>query len=985
MRQTRGRRATSTSLRGEPIPLRRTWPGILLLLAAASSSALIAGPLLPGQMYEAGEHPSSIVVADFNRDGHLDLAVVNTASDDRSVLLGRGDGTFGRQRTYAAGPQPHAVVSSDFNGDGIADLAVVHQVGVSTFLGQGDGTFVPLETYFIGINPHAAAAGDFNHDGFPDLLVSNSGQYLCTDVCTCQQASLSVLINLGNGRFVQQDLPLAGQNCAAELAVADFDQDGNEDVVVTENTYGNPSRDNLSFLPGHGDGTFGPESRLPGIQLGTSAGTGDFNEDGKPDLVVASGTGSGITILRGMGGGQFASGATYPSDGGVNGIAVGDLDGDGHLDVIVANSHDGVNRYLGHGDATFSSLPALTAGKWLAQPALGDFNGDHLLDVAVVSTSHSPGIAILPGRGAGELRAGLPPLPLSAGSRALVSADFNRDQRPDLAVVNETSRSLTLFTGNGDGTFRAASQSRTGYYPYALAAGDLDGDGNFDIAVANLGSSDVSVLIGSGGGSFNTLPAEIPTGNLPRGIAIGRFDAGPVPDLVTANQGSGDISILRGLGFGQFAPQIRYPVHSTYSSPFSAATGDFDRDGFDDVAVATYTGCNCVSLFRSRGDGTFTVSGEPPAGGLPTYVTAADLDRDGRLDLAITNGMVSGGQVSVLRGRGDGSFEDVRSYGVGDEPLALAVADFNGDGLPDLVAADRGSNDVAVLLATAPGRYNRPLRFLVGTEPWSIAAGDFNGDGRPDVAVLDYISSDVRILLNQGPTNHPPVARIATAASVECSSPSGANVLLDASASTDPDSTPGTNDDIISFQWYGDYGGPSETYLGSGEQLEVTLPLGAHSVTLVATDSAGAVDIASTLIQIADTTPPLLAVRLSRTLLWPPDRRMVDILADVHSADACGDPAVLLLGITSNESGDDPGSSAASSGPDIQGADFGTLDLHFQLRAARRGGGSGRIYTVTYQATDLSGNVSTVDSFVYVPGSLSPAERPASPVPTRSR
>ena len=954
------------------------WLTSILFVASAARGHLLAGPLLQNQTFEAGERPSSILTADFNNDGRPDLAVANVGSDDLSILLGRGDGTFGRQRRYLVGPGPRFVVQADFNGDGLTDLAVVHGAGVSFLFGEGDGSFGSPDTWFTGVNPQSAAAGDFNRDGRPDLLVSNAGQAVCVEDCSCPDSSISVLLNQGDARFSLRNVSVGGNTCAAEVVTADFDQDGIEDVALTGAVYGNPNKENLSLFPGHGDGTFGPQLPSMHLTVRTPLGQGDFDEDGKPDLVVVRDSPRNITILLGTGGGQFTSGASYP--GGGNDLTVGDLNGDGHSDVIVSNSEDEVVRYLGRGDGNFTRLPGVVAGTAPAQLALGDFNGDQRQDVAVTCGSHSTGISVLMGRASGNLGIEPPPNPLEPGARALVSADFNRDHVPDLAMVNEYARALILYSGNGDGTFRLAWRSPTGSNPYALAAGDLNGDGTLDVAVANLGSSDVSVLFGTGAGSFFTFSPRFPAGRNPRGIAMGRFNADTFPDLVVANQTSGDISVLLGPAWNS---QSLYKVRS---DPFSVSTGDFDGNGFDDIAVANYLGCNCLSLFSSRGDGSFSFSGEPPAGARPTSVTATDLDLDGRLDLVATNDHGSfGGQVSILKGRGDGSFENARQVPVGDEPLALTVADFNGDGLTDLATADRSANDVAVLLATAPGRFSRAMRFGVGREPWSIASGDFNSDGRPDLAVLDFISNDVRLLLNQGFENHAPVARIRTEGDPECSSRRGWTVELDASASADPDSTPGTNDDILSFQWYEGYEGASESYLGSGEQLEVDLPLGAHPITLVATDGAGMVATASTIIQAVDTTPPDLAVRLSRSLLWPPDQRMVDILADVQADDACGEPSVVLLRISSNESGDVPVPGGASWAPDIQGAELGTLDLRFQLRAARDGHGAGRTYTVTYQATDRFGNVSTVDSIVYVPISLFPADRPGTRPTTLQR
>ncbi len=967
-------------------PFRALHLPVILLLAAAAPGAVIAGTLLPSPAFETGSNPTSVVIADFNGDARPDLAVANTGSGDVSILLGRGDGTFGRQRRYVVGPAPHFLVSADFNADGFADVAVVQDAGVSLLLGRGDGTFGPPDTLPAGINPHSAAIGDLNHDGLPDLLVSNAGQGVCEYDCICLDSDISVFLSQGNARFSLSTLALEGTNCAAEIAIADFDLDGNEDIVLGEIPYGDAMKPNLSFFPGRGDGTFGQPTRPVALKIQPPLATGDFNEDGKLDLIVASEWyPRTITFLRGTGGGEFTSGASFPlaDDVWINDIVSGDLDGDGHLDLILtASGRNEVLRFLGRGDGTFTPLSGLAAGRSLSQLALGDVNGDGRIDLAVTSGSGSLGVSVLLGRGSGDFGVGLPPIPQQGSPLAMLSADFDHDNRPDLAVASSSAKRVSFFSGNGDATFRMAFRSPTGTTPVSLAAGDFNNDTHLDLAVANRDSSDVSVLMGDGAMYFLGPYPQVPAGSRPRGVAIGRIDADGFPDLVVANETSNDISVIPGTGYGYFRPQVRYPAGT---KPCCVRVADFDRDGFDDIAVASDDGY--LTLFRNRGDGTLASPRQFRGGAHPTSLTVTDLDLDGRLDLVTTNspGYGSGGEIDILRGDGNGSFASPRVLATSETPGVLAVADFNNDGLPDLATADSGSNQVSILLASGPGTFYSPMRFLVGRYPIAIAAGDFDSDGWNDLAVLDSGDSDVRILINQGPRNHPPAAGLRVQGSPECSSFLGATLALDATSSADPDSTPGTNDDIRTFQWYEDYGSASPRYLGPGEQLEVTLPVGTHPITLVVTDSAGSMDTASTVIQVVDTIPPSLRVKLSRTLLWPPDHRMVDILADVESADACGDPNVVLLGITSNETAPAGGSDAPSGTSDIQGADFGTFDLHFQLRATRFGGGSGRIYTVTYQSTDPNGNVSTLDSFVYVPAGLSPAERPPALSPTRSR
>jgi hypothetical protein len=204
--------------------------------------------------------------------------------------------------------------------------------------------------------------------------------------------------------------------------------------------------------------------------------------------------------------------------------------------------------------------------------------------------------------------------------------------------------------------------------------------------------------------------------------------------------------------------------------------------------------------------------------------------------------------------------------------------------------------------------------------------------------------------------NAPPVADAGEDQTVECASETGATVTLDGSASTDPDSSEGTNDDIVLFEWFVGYGSAEQAKLGEGETLVVELPVGNHVVTLKVTDSADETDTDDVAIVIQDSTPPTISLMMDPSVLWPPNHRMVDVTAVVDAQDACGETTITLLSVTSSEPENANGD--GNTEPDIMGAEPGSEDVAFQLRAERAGGGSGRVYTVRYKATDEAGNES---------------------------
>lgn len=212
------------------------------------------------------------------------------------------------------------------------------------------------------------------------------------------------------------------------------------------------------------------------------------------------------------------------------------------------------------------------------------------------------------------------------------------------------------------------------------------------------------------------------------------------------------------------------------------------------------------------------------------------------------------------------------------------------------------------------------------------------------------------------PINQPPTADAGADQTNECTSPAGASLILDGSGSTDPDSTPGTNDDIVSFEWFEDYGLPIEEYLGEGEMLEVNLGLGQHNITLLVTDSFDLTDTDDLIVVVQDTTQPELSITVNPDTLWPPNHKLVLITTSIEVSDICDpSPSVILTSVTSNEP--DNGIADGNTTGDIVVDEEGNI----YLRAERSGKGDGRIYTIIHTAADASDNSAEVESIVTVP------------------
>ena len=295
----------------------------------------------------------------------------------------------------------------------------------------------------------------------------------------------------------------------------------------------------------------------------------------------------------------------------------------------------------------------------------------------------------------------------------------------------------------------------------------------------------------------------------------------------------------------------------------------------------------------------------------------------------------------------------------GETVLTATALDDEGtpqEGLEINFAAQHGklASDGSPVATDAEGVATDTLT-LFEDAPASVMVSAFDGEREEIIEVI------VEVIY----PNRPPVADAGDDVTAECDSEDGTAVILDGSNSSDPDSTPDTNDDIVSFEWFVAYGPPDELLIAEGEVTQAEFSLGSHEVTLLVTDSEGETDTDTIAVEIVDTTPPEVRLSLDPSEIWPPNHRMVDVHASVVVMDCDDDVEIVLVSVTSNEPANANGD--GNTEPDIMGVAEGTEDYHFQVRAERGGPGSGRVYTVVYRATDESGNESTATAYATVP------------------
>ncbi len=823
-------------------PVRRIPPllaaAVALFLATGFEPGALAASLFPNPVYAVGANPYGMARADFDGDGHADLIVANATQEyynggtgDLSLLRGLGDGSFAPETRIPVSHHPSEVSTGDFDGDGHADLVIGYYNGAAVLFGQGDGTF-GAEHPLAGGAPAAARVGHFNSDGRADLLQSAT-----------MSGSLQVRALLGqaDGTFTAGPVLPSG---AASAAVADVNGDGLDDVVATSGGSGGcPSTNTVRVFQGDGTGAFTQTGSFTTGVWNTDFHPADLDGDGHVDLVISAvqytgcsgysgrriywGNGDstftaagpfevqmntfdlvasdldhdgsmdwvetdGYSILahRGHGDRTFTDLPWFSTGSNAYVLSAGDDDGDGSLDLaVLANFSEAVFTYLGNGDGTFGPprIPAL-ASVSPAGAATADFDGDGSLDL-VASIFDTGEVAILAGTGQGGFGADVR-YAVGAGPDDLVTADFNNDGHPDIAVdvdnwainppeITYPDGSLVLLINNGDGTFAPAAAYPAGKNPIALATADFDGDGATDLVVANWGGGsldaiggDLSLYLGHGDGTLQA-QVRLPVGvkhvfpwdpTTPVTLATGDFNGDGHPDIVVGMRGTndsaaeGDVELLYGDGSGGFDP---YVTVLDVPDAESLAVGDLDGDGHADIAVADMASQQAydpggVRVLFSHGDGTFTPSALPAAGPGPIDVRIDDFDADGTPDLAVTN---NGGFLALLQGLGGGAFGPHLDFGLFGVPLALVKGDFDGDGVPDFLVISFGGSflfrssaappppdlEIAGSLAFGEGasRKAATVRFTTNAERdlvgFNVVARDRHGDVRLNAATIPCV------------------------------------------------------------------------------------------------------------------------------------------------------------------------------------------------------------------------------------------------------
>ncbi|MBO0350759.1 VCBS repeat-containing protein [Phormidium pseudopriestleyi FRX01] len=412
----------------------------------------------PYTNFPVGTWPESVYIGDVNGDGHDDLAVANQNSNNVSILLGDGSGSFGTQTTFAVGSGSFSVAVGDFDGDGKSDLAAANGFDntVSILLGDGSGSFGTQTTFPVGAAPISVNVADLNGDGNDDLAMANRDGY-----------SVSVLLGDGSGGFEPQTSFLVG-SAPVSLTIGDFNGDGTSDLAVA-----NRDSNTVSVLPGDGNGSFGTQTTFAVGSRPIAITGGDFNGDGKDDLAIANNFDNNVSVLLGDGRGGFTQTTfavgTWPMD-----IKVGDFNGDGKSDLATTNELDEtVSVLLGDGNGGFASPATFDVGSSPYLLNVGDFNEDGKDDLVTTNFS-SNNLSVLLNQTAKvtSVTATTPDGRYGVGQTIPIAVTFDQ-------IVNVTGTpGLQLETGTPDryAIYDRGSGSDTLTFNYVVQEGDSSAD-----------------------------------------------------------------------------------------------------------------------------------------------------------------------------------------------------------------------------------------------------------------------------------------------------------------------------------------------------------------------------------------------------------------------------------------------------------------------------------------------------------------------------
>ena len=601
--------------------------------------------------------------------------------------------------------------------------------------------------YSVGDSPTSISYGDFNKDGKTDILIANSGT-----------SGASLLLANGTGTFNQPQIVGSTQYLSIVTCLAN--SDGNLDILAT--TVGG----SYAIQIGNGNGTFQNASYFVGGASGQSPylTASDLNADGQIDLAVLKPSVNSVNIFQGNGNGNFTYKGSYQTGLNPGCLAIKDIDGDGKSDLIVGNlSNSGtpnISLMLGMGDGTFSAQKTYAVASGASRIAVTDINRDGCNDVVVVNTDYNA-VSVLLGDGYGNLSS-YKTYATGYQPQDIAVSDFDLDGIPDIITSNKsTAESLTLLVGVGDGSFKSKQAIATGLmYARSLASADLNGDNKPDLIVTQYGQATpydkgyVDIFFNT----TNSAPiiTSLAAASTPENISVATVAYAAIatdPDanttLTYSISGGADAALF---SINSMTGAVTFKTSPNFEGPIDAGSNNV-YDVVVQASDGSLTATQAVSITVTNVDeplpkSVFGSAVTYSAGANADFIVNADFNGDGVQDLLALNAGVN--NASILLGNGNGTFQSQSTVATGLFPTSASVGDFNGDGKKDVAITNGNAGNVSILLGNGNGTFQTASTFTVGTGPYSIVSGDFNQDQKTDLIVVNSTSNSITFLTGLG-------------------------------------------------------------------------------------------------------------------------------------------------------------------------------------------------------------------------------------------